>query len=231
MAFTSNERTLNLKAVTHRSIILELRRVVSPRGVCHARFSWLFIYALARIIQQDQEIAITMRSTAEDLQAILNDQMMQMIGPQIGVLVTGILLALGASSLFLLSSNGDNNLSVRNRFLRAYIVILLLAVLALDAEAFVMGNNVAIFFSRPQIELQELRVIWGQVVGSTTLLIGLLSDGLLVRSSCHPSFVRPFKRASPLRSGGVFWFKRPLGPIIHPSGETCYGPSQLVYGF
>ncbi len=123
-----------------------------------------------------------MHSTTENVQAILNDQMVQMIGPLFGILLTGILLTLGVSSLFLLSSKGGNrDLSMRNQLLRTYVVILLLAVLALDAEAFVMGNSVAIFFSHPQIQIQEFRVILGQVVGSTTLAIGLLADGLLVR--------------------------------------------------
>lgn len=121
-----------------------------------------------------------MRPAPEDFQAVLYDQMVHMIGLLFGTLLTGILLVLGVSSILLLSSDGDRSLSRRNRFLCVYITILLLAVLALDAEVFILGNGFAVFFSQPQNRIQEILGVWGKVVGSTALVVALLADGIFV---------------------------------------------------
>lgn len=121
-----------------------------------------------------------MRPAPEDFQAVLYDQMVHMIGLLFGTLLTGILLVLGVSSIFLLSSDGDRSLSRRNRFLCVYITILLLVVLALDAEVFILGNGFAVFFSQPQNRIQEILGVWGKVVGSTALVVALLADGIFV---------------------------------------------------
>ncbi len=128
---------------------------------------------------------ITMRHlTTEDFQAILNGQMMNSIGLLLSTLSTGILLSLGISSLFLLSSRGeDRSLLRRNRFLRIYIIISLLTVLALDVEVFVLVNETTIFefFSQPQSAYDKFERIWTKVSGTTMLVIVILADGVLVR--------------------------------------------------
>lgn len=121
-----------------------------------------------------------MRPAPEDFQAVLYDQMVHMIGLLFGTLLTGILLVLGVSSILLLSSDGDRSLSRRNRFLCVYITILLLAVLAIDAEVFILGNGFAVFFSQPRNRIQEILGLWGKVVGSTALVVALLADGIFV---------------------------------------------------
>ncbi len=94
----------------------------------------------------------------------------------------GVLLALGVSSLILLSSTrADRNLLTRNRFLRVYIIILLLTVLTFDAEVFVLVNGVDVFnFARSQDALQKFVGMWGRVLGATSMVITLLADGVLV---------------------------------------------------
>lgn len=121
-----------------------------------------------------------MRPAPEDFQAVLYDQMVHMIGLLFGTLLTGILLVLGVSSILLLSSDGDRSLSRRNRFLCVYITILLLAVLAIDAEVFILGNGFAVFFSQPRNRIQEILGLWGKAVGSTALVVALLADGIFV---------------------------------------------------
>ncbi len=121
-----------------------------------------------------------MDPTPEGIQNALDDQMVAMIGHLFGVLLTGVLLTLGVFSVPLLSSKGDQSILSQNRILRGYIIILSLAILALDAEAFVLGNGLTIFFSRPQDRLQEFSRIMGKVVGSTTLAVGLMANGILV---------------------------------------------------
>ncbi len=122
----------------------------------------------------------------EDIKSLLRlkDQMMQSLGLFISTLLTGILFALGTSSLFLLSSSReDENLLRRNRFLRVYIVVLLLAILVLDIEVFILVNEITIFkfFSQELNTYQNLQGIWTKLSGSTMLVIILLSDGVLVR--------------------------------------------------
>ncbi len=121
-----------------------------------------------------------MLPTLQDAQ-ILYGQMVSMIGVLFGVLFTGVLLTLGVSSILLLSSGGDTSSSGQSRFLCVYLIILSSTVLAFDAATFVLGNGVAIFFSHSPIEIQEFYGTCGKAVGSTTLVIGLMADGLLVR--------------------------------------------------
>ncbi len=111
--------------------------------------------------------------------------MVSMIGVLFGVLFTGALLTLAITSILLLSSKGD----IQSRFFCIYVVILSLLVLVFEAAAFVLGNGAAIFFSHSQIEIQELYGTYGKVIGSTTLVIGLLADGILVRLSWYSPLV------------------------------------------
>ncbi len=130
-----------------------------------------------------------MRPAPADTQEVLYDHMMHMVGLIFGVLLTGVLLTLGVSSVFLLSSKGVRGSTRRfNRFLCAYVIILLLNILAFDAEVFILGNGSAIFPSLPPNEIQKLFGIWGKAVGSTTLVIGLMADGILVSSSWNPRY-------------------------------------------
>lgn len=115
-----------------------------------------------------------------DLQAILHDQTMSMVGLMLGTLLTGILLTLGASSIFLLSSNKDESLLGQNRFLCIYVIILLSAVLVFDVEVFVLGNGFSIFLSQPPNKILELFEMWSFTMGSTALAITLLADGIFV---------------------------------------------------
>ncbi len=171
-----------------------------------------------------------MDTVTEEFQAYLNILMTNMVGLLVGALLTGILLSLGISSLFLLSSKGrDRNLLRRNRFLRVYIIILLSTVLIFDAEAFVGVNRVAIFFSQPRHTAQELTGIWAKVLGLTTAAIVLLADGVLVRLTSYLPF-NSFKHVAPSRYGGVLWSKKLLDLSGHPSGETCFGLFLFVYG-
>ncbi len=127
-----------------------------------------------------KKLISTMRPLTEDSTRtnFLKDQMMQMIGLLLGVLLTGILLTLGISSLFLLSFKGENkNLSRRNRLLRVYIIVLLLVVPIFGAGAFVLLSGDIVFFSQQKDTLERF---WGKVVASTTMAIILLADGLLV---------------------------------------------------
>ncbi len=80
-----------------------------------------------------------------------------MIGLLLGTLLTGALLALGTTSLSLLSSKGgDRNLLRRNRFLRAYIIPLPTLPIPY-AEGPVVANDDGgdIFFSQPQDTIQK----------------------------------------------------------------------------
>ncbi len=113
----------------------------------------------------------------------MNVLMMEMIGLLLGTLLTGVLLTLGISSLFLLSSNGgDRNLLRRNHFLRVYIIILLSTVVVFDAEGFVLVNS-SIIISQPLDMLQKFLGMWAKVVGITSMVSVLLADGVLVRLS------------------------------------------------
>ncbi len=115
------------------------------------------------------------------VQTYLNSLMTNMIGLLLGAVLTGVLLSLGISSLFLLSSKGGDEDSLkRNRLLRTYITILLLTVLIFDAEQFVGLNSVAIFFSQPLDKVQLFSEVWGKVTGTTTIVIVLLADAVLV---------------------------------------------------
>lgn len=116
-----------------------------------------------------------------DTQENLSSQTVSMIGLIFGTLLTGVLLTLGTSSIFLLYSKRDRSTLGRNRFLCAYIVILLSAVLAFDAAAFILGNGFSILFSQPPNKIQEFFWTWGEAVGSMTLVITLLADGVFVR--------------------------------------------------
>ncbi len=127
-----------------------------------------------------------MSFTTEDFEATLNDQLMESIGLLLGTLLTGALLSLGIHSLFLLSSRvGDRSLLRLNRLLCAYIIILLLSVLAYDTGVFVVVNETAIFnlFSQPLNAIRKTKGILFIVVGSTSAVIPLLADGVLVRLS------------------------------------------------
>lgn len=117
---------------------------------------------------------------AAGLQAVLHDQTMFMVGLMLGTLLTGILVTLGASSIFLLASNGDKILLGQNRFLCVYIIVLLLTVLVFDAEVFILGNGLSIFSSQPPNKILELFGIWSVAVGLTSLAITLLGDGIFV---------------------------------------------------
>lgn len=122
--------------------------------------------------------------TEDPAQANLKGTMTRMIGLLLGTLLTGILLTLGISSLFLLASRrGDRNLLRRNRFLRAYIIILLMTMVLFDTGVFVGVDSIALFFYRPQDTLQKFIEIWGKVMGTTTLFAILWADGVLVRLS------------------------------------------------
>ncbi len=110
---------------------------------------------------------------------------MRIVGILLGTLFTGILLTLGISSLFLLSSRGgDRNLLRRNCFLRAYIIVLLSTALILSAEGFVIVvTDITTFFSLPQDTTHENFEMWGKITGSTMAVIVLLADGILVHLS------------------------------------------------
>lgn len=125
-----------------------------------------------------------MRLTTEDFEAILNDQLMESIGFLLGTLLTGALLSLGIHSFFLLSPRaGDGSLLRPNCLLRAYIIILLLTVLAFDAGVLLVVNETAIFnfLSQPPDTIQKFKGMLFNVVGSTTMVVVLLADGVLVR--------------------------------------------------
>ncbi len=120
--------------------------------------------------------------TEDPFRAYLNALMMRMIGLLLGSLLTGALLALGIASLPLLSlRGGDKNLLRRNRFLCAYIIMLLPIVLVFDAEGFLVTNGNDIFFSQPQNTIQK---VWCP----TLVVIILLADGVLVRLSEYSPF-------------------------------------------
>lgn len=178
-------------------------------------------------------LTITMlRLTTEDIVALLSDQMMETMGLLLCTLITGILLAVGTSSLFLLSSREEERSLLRwNRFLRAYIVIILSTVLVLNAAVFVTVNEPIIgfkFFSQSQNIYQEFVVIWTKVSGSTMVAIVLSADGVLV--SVPVIFLKNLELSTASRYGGVLWFKRPLGLTSHPSGEMCFGSFLSVCG-
>lgn len=169
--------------------------------------------------------------TTEDVAANLSAQMMATIGLLLCTLITGILLAVGTSSLFLLSSGEEErSLLRRNRFLRAYIVIILSTVLVLDAAVFVAINGPTVFkfFSQPQNTYQKIVAIWTNVLGSTMVAIILSADGVLV--SVPVIFFKKLELSTASRYGGVLWFKRPLGLTSHPSGGMCFGSFLFVCG-
>ncbi len=155
-------------------------------AVFHGRPTMLLLYdrnLRSRIPNKTKKIPPTMDPIPVDptfVQAILSSQMMQMMGLLLGTLLTGILLTIGISSLFLLSSfkREHGALSRRNRILRVCVIVLLLAVPSFGAGVFVLLNGNVVFFSQPQGALTRF---WGKVVASTTMVIILLADGLLVR--------------------------------------------------
>ncbi len=170
--------------------------------------------------------------TTEDIVALPSDQMMQNMGLLLCTLITGILLAVGTSSLFLLSSREEKrSLLRRNRFLRAYIVIILSTVLVLNAAVFDTVNEPIIgfkFFSQSQNTYQKFVVIWNKISGSSIVAIVLSADGVLV--SVPVIFLKNLELSTASRYGGVLWFKRPLGLTSHPSGAMCFGSFLSVCG-
>ncbi len=120
--------------------------------------------------------------TTKIFEATPKRQMMESMGLLFGTLLTGVLLTLRISSLFLLSSRrADRNLLRRNRFLRVYIIILLLTVLTFDAEVFALVNGAAVISSQSHNALQRFVGTLGWALGATTMVIALFGDGILVR--------------------------------------------------
>ncbi len=121
-----------------------------------------------------------MHLTTEDFETTLNALMTQIIGLALGSLLTGILISLGISSLFLLSSRkGDRSLLRQNRLFSAYIITSLSAVLALEAGVFVAIKDATAseLFSQPQNTYRQLEGIWNRVAMAVIILS---ADGVLV---------------------------------------------------
>ncbi len=150
--------------------------------------------------------------TEDSVQASSNVQMMQMIGLSFGILLTGIFLTLGISSLLLLSfERGNRNFLRRNHFLCVYIIVLLLTVPTFEAERFIVVNSSTIFFSQPQDTLHKILGIWGIVSGLTTVIIVLLTDGVLVRLSHYSPSILLNERS--FKVWRCFMVQKALGPF------------------
>ncbi len=132
-----------------------------------------------------------MQFTTEDFEVILNDQAMESIGLLLGALLTGALLTLGISTLFLLPSRAEDGRLLRsNCLLRTYVIISSLSVLAFDAGILVVANETAIlkFFSQSLKVIDKSRGMLFSVVGSTTMIVILLADGVLVHLLSYLNF-------------------------------------------
>ncbi len=124
--------------------------------------------------------------TIEGLYTVLHDEMSVMIGTFIGVFLSGILVALGAS-VWLLSSK-KKPLSRQDYFLRLYTIILIFFVVAFEVQSFILGNAPIMTLFRPRSQLVKLGTALIVLFNISLVIVVGLTDGLMVRVS--PSITR-----------------------------------------
>lgn len=157
------------------------------------------------------------------------DQLMWTIGTLIGVLFTGGLITAGISCIFFLST-GSHGPKLQSRWLRVYIVILILLVLAFEVVMIVESHESTIFYfystERPIQLFLRLRTLHFFLA----VVIASLMDGLLVRLS-KSTMMWGDVMLSPkrYRLGVVSWSKKRLATTSR-SGKTSSGCFLYVYG-
>jgi hypothetical protein len=113
----------------------------------------------------------------------MRTQLKLSIGIVAGALINGALLTLGIACFFLLSIEHQLRRPSQKKYLRIYIVILLLVNLGYETTFFIWNSVPSIFVSRSPEERREISNILVYVCKLTpTISIGL-TDGLMV---CTP---------------------------------------------
>lgn len=117
----------------------------------------------------------------EDQSTFLHDEMVHMIGNSIGILLTGITLTLGISSILLLSSKRP--LPKQDKFLRAFTIVLLVLAVALQALTLLITFLLLLSPSYSPDKRSKDNMRLTMTSDMTLAIIAGLTDGLMVRTT------------------------------------------------
>ncbi|KAF9440880.1 hypothetical protein P691DRAFT_767093 [Macrolepiota fuliginosa MF-IS2] len=153
----------------------------------------------------------------EILYALEFAQLILSIGVFISALFTGGTIVLGIACLFLLSSD-TRGFSKRSFLLRAYVVLLLLAVIGLEVAYFLATNSFAAFHVRSigQLFSNSWTAMLGLLIGLTPAIVTGITDGLLVWRcyAVHQAFEQ-----APSTWRNIFWIFPALLWILNMAGS------------
>jgi hypothetical protein len=111
---------------------------------------------------------------------ILHDQLIRNIGNLVGAVVTGGVITSGIVSIFFLSTK--HRMRRQNRYLRIYVILLILLVLAYDVLNIILSQVDYIFCFRTEQEFFAMLVNFERATMVLIVAVGALTDGILVRS-------------------------------------------------